>query len=125
MSGYYPDGCTQADHDRAFGESLGEPPEADVVRLDCSHWGTEDSACQIGDRLICVDCEQRLHQQLYAGELISKDDAAVIMRVMVRIQERIDKAERQEDAVAMARMFGAIGFRAFASAFVRDLGEAA
>lgn len=123
----YSDG-SQVDHDRAFGESLSTEPDDDVVRLDCKHWGTEDAAYRIGDRLLCGDCEKALRKQLYAGELISKDDAAVIMRVMVRIQEQIDKASetgRHEDAKKIAHLFGAISYRQFSGAFVRELGDAA
>lgn len=64
MSYGYPDGCTQADHDRAFGESLSEPPDEDVVRLDCGHWGTEDAAYRIGARLVCSKCESEIQRQL-------------------------------------------------------------
>jgi len=55
MNGY-PDGCSQADHDRAFGESLSEPPDVDVVRLDCGHYDTEDRGEWIDGKLICSRC---------------------------------------------------------------------
>lgn len=56
MSGWnMPDGCTQADLDRAF-DNLGEPDEPEVVRLDCGHWDTEDHADKVGDRIVCGNC---------------------------------------------------------------------
>lgn len=54
MNGY-PDGCSQSDHDRAFGE-LGNPPDVDVVRLDCGHYDTEDRGEQVGGKLVCPRC---------------------------------------------------------------------
>ena len=56
MSYGYPDGCTQADHDRAFDQALSEPPDEDVVRLDCGHWGTEDAAETLADKKVCERC---------------------------------------------------------------------
>ena len=47
---------TQADHDRAFNESLSEPPDDDTIRADCGHWESE-SRCDIVDgRVICPRC---------------------------------------------------------------------
>jgi hypothetical protein len=50
----YADG-TQADHDRAFGES-GSQPDDDVVRLDCGCYDTEDRSEPIGDKRVCHKC---------------------------------------------------------------------
>lgn len=56
MSYGYPDGCTQADHDRAFNELGPSPEEADVVRLDCGHYDTEDHGEEVGGKLVCPKC---------------------------------------------------------------------
>jgi hypothetical protein len=52
----YPDGCTQADHDRAFSESLSEPPDSDPIQADCKHWAEEDSCEWIDGKLLCPAC---------------------------------------------------------------------
>ncbi len=60
MNGY-PDGCSQADHDRAFGESLSDGPGDEVVRLDCGHYDTEDRGEAVGGKLVCPRCfDERL-----------------------------------------------------------------
>lgn len=67
MNGY-PDGCTQADHDRAFGE-LSTEPDDDVVRLDCGCYGVEDAAMELGAGLVCLKCYERAEKigQALAG----------------------------------------------------------
>lgn len=62
MANGYPDGMSQVDHDRAFGESLGDPPDVDVVRLDCGHYDTEDHGEWVGGKLLCPKCFERREQ---------------------------------------------------------------
>jgi len=53
----YPDGCTQSDHDRYFGdERSNDGPDDDTIYADCGHWCSERCAEVIGDKLICPKC---------------------------------------------------------------------
>lgn len=54
----YPPGCTQADHDRAFDNLGHDPNEPEVVKLDCGHYGTEESAERLGNAVAtCYRCQ--------------------------------------------------------------------
>lgn len=113
MSYGYPDGCTQADHDRAFGE-LGPSPEELAAEADADNDLARDDACW--DNVREVELEE-LHD---APEMISKHDAAIITRVFMRIQEQIDKAEFSE-SLPICRILGQLQHRVFGCDWTPEL----
>jgi hypothetical protein len=122
MSYGYPDGCSQADH--AFGESLSEPPDVDVVRLDCGHYDTEDHGEWYACKLLCPKCYDAA-----AAEHISKDEAQRIARTLVRFFVRLEQqilqadAEcRTADAVALCKIFGRLEYHTTCGRFC-EFGE--
>jgi hypothetical protein len=52
----YPEGCSQSTHDRAFNESLSEPPDSNPIQADCKHWAEEDLCEWIDGKLVCPKC---------------------------------------------------------------------
>jgi hypothetical protein len=69
----------QTDHDRAFGESLSEPPDYNPVLLDCGQWWAEDEGELIGDKIVCPNCA----------------DAAIAVKRSANVQlpRRVDDSE--------------------------------
>jgi hypothetical protein len=125
MSYGYPDGCSQADHDRAFGESLSEPPDVDVVRLDCGHYDTEGHGDWHVDKLLCPKC-----YDVATSDQISKDEAQrtarTLVRFFVRLEQQIHRAYaegRPKDGMALCRIFGALSYQAYGGCLGREFGE--
>jgi hypothetical protein len=125
MSYGYPDGCSQADHDRAFGESLSEPPDVDVVRLDCGHYDTEDHGDWHADKLLCPDC-----YAVATSDQISKDEpqriARTLVRFFVRLEQQIQYAGaelRWKDQLSLCSIAGKLGYLAYGGYVGREFGE--
>jgi len=71
---------SQSDHDRAFGESLSEPPDYNPVLLDCGHWWAEDEGELVGDKVVCPNCAE----DAIARKPIATDE---------QVRERLDDSE--------------------------------
>ena len=78
--GGYPDGCTQATHDRAFNELGPSPEEADVTRFTCGHYGREEDGtwlgeAKVGGEFLCDDCyERRVSEAMFWADHLEAQD---------------------------------------------------
>lgn len=71
----------------------------------------------------CPGCKEEFGQEAPEG-FISKADASRIMRVMVRIEQQVWKANRDgrfKDANSMARLYGKLQFRQFDTSLMEEL----
>lgn len=135
MSGYYPDGVTQADHDRAFDE-LGPSPaelaaEADAENdFDADYPDPPDEIpalepitrrCAVSNIPEWEQFEKQpstLTMAEVERDYISKRNARDICRVFMALERQILRAReerREDDVAALCRIIGATFYRALGS----------
>lgn len=93
MSWDYPDGCTQADHDRYFDvdydRSLDRTDEDDEILMDCGHWEYGRLAEQTAGHDVCRSCFALLMEAEAVGTVPAR-----IVELAAGIRARLRESER-------------------------------